>query len=102
MTRRPPTSTRTDTLFPYTPHFRSKLGHLESAAVHQLVFEEHDRILAADRGLQQPLAILRVIGRDHDQPGNARVPRPVILRMLRRHPARRAVDRKSTRLNSSH
>src|SRR3546814_10121979 len=50
-----------------------KFGHLESAAVHQLVFEEHDRILAADRGLQQPLAILRVIGRDHDQPGNARV-----------------------------
>src|SRR3546814_15176820 len=26
MTRRPPRSTRTDTLFPYTPLFRSKFG----------------------------------------------------------------------------
>src|SRR3546814_6852188 len=69
MIRRPPRSTRTDTLFPYTTLFRS-----EAAAVEQLVFEEDDGVLAADRGLEQALRVGRVIGRDHDQTRHARIP----------------------------
>src|SRR3546814_18937934 len=33
MIRRPPRSTRTDTLFPYTTLFRSQLGHLRANAL---------------------------------------------------------------------
>src|SRR3546814_13586603 len=83
MSRRPPRSTRTDTLFPYTTLFRS--------------------VLAADRGLEQALRVGRVIGRDHDQTRHARIPGRVVLAVLRRGTrSDSASDRKSTRLNSSH
>src|SRR3546814_13415268 len=36
MIRRPPRSTRTDTLFPYTTLFRSGEGHLLQRAVHRI------------------------------------------------------------------
>src|SRR3546814_8511776 len=44
MIRRPPRSTRTDTLFPYTTLFRSRVEAVELAArlLHQAVAEEHD------------------------------------------------------------
>src|SRR3546814_8503752 len=38
MSRRPPRSTRTDTLFPYTTLFRSRLDRLDFAAVRQPAF----------------------------------------------------------------
>src|SRR3546814_20401428 len=38
MSRRPPRSTRTDTLFPYTTLFRSRLDRLDFAAVLQPAF----------------------------------------------------------------
>src|SRR3546814_3345721 len=39
MIRRPPRSTRTDTLFPYTTLFRSKGGHAEGATVTDRLLE---------------------------------------------------------------
>jgi hypothetical protein len=33
------------------------LWHVEALAVEDLVFEEHDRIVVADGGLQQPLGV---------------------------------------------
>ena len=68
-----------------------ELGHVEAAAVHQLVLEEHDRILGADRGLEQALRVGRVIRRDHDQAGDAGIPRREVVRMLRTDARRRAV-----------
>src|SRR3546814_10413342 len=57
--RRPPRSTRTDTLFPYTTLFRSLLRRVEEgrkgaadvAKAHRLaVGERHDDAIGADRG----------------------------------------------------
>src|SRR3546814_11094568 len=72
MILRPPRSTRTDTLFPYTTLFRSGRGR---------------RLRAGRRlGIASPRGVgLRLCARRRD---------PL--------PARRRVDRKSTRLNSSH
>src|SRR3546814_5576026 len=107
MIRLPPRSTRTDTLFPYPTLFRSALAHdprladrqheivdvvhVEAAAIEQLVFEEDDGIFGADRGFQQPLGIGGVIGRDHDQAGDARIPGCEILAVLRADARRGAV-----------
>src|SRR3546814_4352170 len=116
MIRRPPRSTRTDTLFPYTTLFRSAVRHRAErgrgspligpvGAVEADVVEVDGefRVLLAqpgDHGLgrlpeaderQSPkLAILRL---------GHRVP-PAGGRILER--AGRREDRKSTRLNSSH
>src|SRR3546814_13123020 len=82
MIRRPPRSTRTDTLFPYTTLFRS---------------EDARQAMVGMAEIADPLAI-DLSGFDGVvvSPG---VP-------LNRHPiadkAREAGDRKSTRLNSSH
>src|SRR3546814_20359862 len=69
MIRRPPRSTRTDTLFPYTTLFRS--GREAAREVHG-----------------QP--------REGDQPDDLH------RRGSARNPRQAGVDRKSTRLNSSH
>src|SRR3546814_5549270 len=52
MIRRPPRSTRTDTLFPYTTLFRSALSHRrnEPARRHHHILEHHE----ARRGRQYP------------------------------------------------
>src|SRR3546814_6655244 len=47
MLLRPPESTRTDTLFPYTTLFRPRAAHLATAAHHV-----HGRLLAALEGAQ--------------------------------------------------
>src|SRR3546814_15523239 len=73
MIRRPPRSTRTDTLFPYTTLFRSRVA---AARVLVAVAEAADAVLHEGRR--------EVHGRD-DRAGG-----------------RVEVDRKSTRLNSSH
>src|SRR3546814_11633473 len=61
MIRRPPRSTRTDTLFPYTTLFRSRRPipmAVERAVVDALGLEEDRRIVILDRGDQQPLGVI--------------------------------------------
>src|SRR3546814_15561891 len=88
MIRRPPGSTRTDTLFPYTTLFRS----VGEQVVALLVLEHVVDPVAlgrVERALERGLAGCGD-GRGRDAGDAARVVRRV------------GVDRKSTRLNSSH
>src|SRR3546814_7665479 len=57
MIRRPPRSTRTDTLFPYTTLFRSPVDHARDvvALAERVAQHAHQRGLALDR--RQPLAV---------------------------------------------
>src|SRR3546814_12468414 len=71
MIRRPPRSTRTDTLFPYTTLFRSNLS---------------SRLPKLRHSLPTILSAQNVIHRGSPYPGGRKDP----------------LDRKSTRLNSSH
>src|SRR3546814_18815092 len=95
--RRPPRSTRTDTLFPYTTLFRSDVGR-RLAARHMLAAREHHR---PEIGAQAEMIEMRFdpgarAGRG-DRPGQIGGQRPD-----ERDRARHRLDRKSTRLNSSH
>src|SRR3546814_7585367 len=106
MLRRPPRSTRTDTLFPYTTLFRSPLRHLHremdvtalgpaidlpAAGEHAVVAEVERRILDDDALVPIILDRVRKIDQDMARP---------LPEMIAVQPA--ALDRKSTRLNSSH
>src|SRR3546814_15108499 len=84
MIRRPPRSTRTDTLFPYTTLFRS--GQRQRARAGAQQFEVGADLYAAAQGDEQALAA--VAPAHVDAGGRGFQPRPA--------------DRKSTRLNSSH
>src|SRR3546814_2451689 len=105
MIRRPPRSTRTDTLFPYTTLFRSLLPRpvrhdapaLDADAVTLVAHPRADvlerqhvfaRAVAAGRGHLQPVAI-------QSQPRGVAIDAARIKQV-------QVVDRKSTRLNSSH
>src|SRR3546814_16787719 len=91
MILRPPRSTRTDTLFPYTTLFRSDNGRLDLKFLYQYFF--YIVIFAAGRTHRQ-IEFARgnyVIG---DQ--------KVVLRADLLRQLARPKDRKSTRLNSSH
>src|SRR3546814_9257632 len=123
MIRRPPRSTRTDTLFPYTTLFRSFELRLATsrAEVEAPAFVLGDVARggavdshAADRVLRRQV-FLRSLHELVAAAGIAEVEdsaRVLVGRLARRridgHPANRiphdtrAVDRKSTRLNSSH
>src|SRR3546814_20822774 len=113
MTRRPPSSTRTATLFPYTTLFRSR----------RTVFTEHLKIVdrRARRAEQRQrfrlcverVETLRLAGRPMSRPAipgeHHAQARPLSIGKvappdLEQPHARRAAlqDRKSTRLNSSH
>src|SRR3546814_16768744 len=86
MIRRPPRSTRTDTLFPYTTLFRSARGEIP----HQNAQVATAMVL----GIVLQVAVFKVYGR---------IDRP--LGAFAAHLTEscwRALDRKSTRLNSSH
>src|SRR3546814_9631325 len=113
MIRRPPRSTRTDTLFPYTSLFRSidRLagiqpagvdGALQAADVHHLEIAREDVVEAALRQapVQRHLAALEAL----DGHAGARLLALVaVARGLALAGADAAAeDRKSTRLNSSH
>src|SRR3546814_13669588 len=98
MIRRPPRSTRTDTLFPYTTLFRSGLADEVRAGVEQaldrrrgargrLVRGEPGGIAVAGDAALDVVQVLRREG----EPGERPLPAP-----------RHRQDRKSTRLNSSH
>src|SRR3546814_13658853 len=85
MIRRPPRSTRTDTLFPYTTLFRSDACC--AIVIRQLDFTLMSLMHADDAGL----------GKASGRPARAAAQHHV----HRRHEVL-ATDRKSTRLNSSH
>src|SRR3546814_2974065 len=108
MIRRPPRSTRTDTLFPYTTLFRSLAcaAGAAGAVLHRLrVAGQFDMDDKAEIG--EVDAPRRHVGRDADAgaAGAQRLEGMVafILAMLPRQRHRReAAERKSTRLNSRH
>src|SRR3546814_3007115 len=122
MTRRPPRSTRTDTLFPYTTLFRSvgagRREHLTARdwiardAAPEIMDAAGDLFLIAfaekvDRRDNQPLAarVQLLVADARDQPDIADAHlelRPALPRHRhRRVVRRRQLDRKRTRLNSS-
>src|SRR3546814_13649113 len=70
MTRRPPRSTRTDTLFPYTTLFRSLDGRLSHQVRHQYPYCLTLRKfwLAQESGNDEPL--LQAVGISKDAPMN--------------------------------
>src|SRR3546814_15299770 len=99
MTRPPPISTRTDTLFPYTTLFRSAATVLHIGELDALDAEAEARITvpalrAASRRLGRQL--VRVAGRCWPSAILATLPEAP------HQPVALGVDRKSTRLNSSH
>src|SRR3546814_12584383 len=105
MIRRPPRSTRTDTLFPYTTLFRSSLASGCSLAAafladHVLQAARHV-VVAGDRGEDAGDPQARFadgVHRDGRRPGVADDEEAKGNHLDRRLP----LDRKSTRLNSSH
>src|SRR3546814_1781986 len=108
MIRRPPRSTRTDTLFPYTTLFRTRAGlfdHLRPE--HEPVGDLHQaRNEGHLRGLR-PGAVLQPEWRYGRRPGRRKLGLlPAVLLLRLRLGAsvqlRDRQDRKSTRLNSSH
>src|SRR3546814_6828183 len=107
MIRRPPRSTRTDTLFPYTTLFRSPLVARLNADTRQIYIRA--RISDAARQDLSTIANMRVNGREGPVPlasvaslsmesGPAQIDRYD----RQRYVTIGAEDRKSTRLNSSH
>src|SRR3546814_4454113 len=99
MIRRPPRSTRTDTLFPYTTLFRSIHGNTQVAAeFRRLCGNRRARIQRdADQGTGGG-------GRDAEQGGGTQEIASADLAAtgFRCQLSNGRVDRKSTRLNSSH
>src|SRR3546814_12671869 len=98
MIRRPPRSPRTDTLLPYTTLFRSRNHALTR---HATVVTPTDMQLYCLRvGIDhpQPTHLIDILGRieNRHQPVHAVTGNPIV------HRGEKAVDRKSTRLNSSH
>src|SRR3546814_8635266 len=103
MIRRPPISTRTDTLFPYTTLFRSfhQLARLDVQRRERLVHE--DDVGVADERLRQHGALahaarhlVRIAFFEAAQAHAAQPLAAALERLGTRH-----ADRKSTRLNSS-
>src|SRR3546814_15126067 len=97
MIRRPPRSTRTDTLFPYTTLFRSTLALGQNVHLGREVRVRLDRA-----GLGQHLAALDVFTLGAAQQDTDVIARLTLVQQLAEHFNARARDRKSTRLNSSH
>src|SRR3546814_4517122 len=117
MIRRPPRSTRTDTLFPYTTLFRSEVRflHLYIApqrlareAVMRLDREPRELELRDRTYIQDPSladACRALLAADWNVPAArlaASSAAESVLHHLLAHGTGRPADRKSTRLNSSH
>src|SRR3546814_14221785 len=98
MFRRPPSPTRTDTLFPYTTLFRS--GEVVGIGPRQAVFENpghpYTRKLMAAVPVADPGKRKTELRLMTDE-----IPSP-LKPVGYEPPAREYLDRKSTRLNSSH
>src|SRR3546814_15745898 len=98
MIRRPPRSTRTDTLFPYTTLFRS--ASADDAEDVALFHDE--QVLAIDLHFgARPLAEQNAVARLHVQRGHLAI-FAARARAYGDDLAFLRLDRKSTRLNSSH
>src|SRR3546814_17015637 len=89
MIRRPPRSTRSDTLFPYTTRFLSKCGERWDKDEDQLMLEAYEEAMA-DAGIEASQIDAAWLGAAFDAQNIGPSGIPL------------AVDRKSTRLNSSH
>src|SRR3546814_12951555 len=98
MIRRPPRSTRTDTLFPYTTLFRSV--RITGCTVHYVRAEVDDGPIVAQAAVPvapddtEETLNARVLAAEHRLYGMA-------VRLIAEGKAK-VEDRKSTRLNSSH
>src|SRR3546814_8671542 len=108
MIRRPPISTRTDTLFPYTTLFRSPARAVAVVVRHRLPRPARHRLELAGLAAREA-GRLRSRAPDHLLAGYAQPAgfRPPLLCAVPSAHARRAAglrrgDRKSTRLNSTH
>src|SRR3546814_5294862 len=106
MLRRPPISTRTDTLLPYTTRFRSVLRGDGAAQRNRLAIDELGflgRLQIVGRAAADVLVRARQRA-DADAPradgGREGGDRPAARGITKKAPVTR--DRKSTRLNSSH
>src|SRR3546814_15599929 len=100
MIRRPPRSTRTDTLCPYTTLFRSM--KVNSVAGLTRGAEMRDRVLDLARVGMPDDAIAAVLTDEgHRSPSCAGSVLPITVQRIRLGAGVKA-DRKSTRLNSSH
>src|SRR3546814_15319194 len=97
MRRRPPISTSTDTLFPYTTLVRSPFAAVHDPAVaFPFGARQHHRRIGTGAGMR--------FGHD-DRGAHLAVDdrlQPLIFLVLARHAVEHEQDRKSTRLNSSH
>src|SRR3546814_4326040 len=62
MIRRPPTSTRTDTLFPYTTLFRSFAGCISNLEVEHVLWRHSVRCFGLQEHPQDPPFTVEVIG----------------------------------------
>src|SRR3546814_3771902 len=99
MIRRPPRSTRTDTLFPYTTLFRSAASSSATAAINRLVVQ---RIFVSPGCERLDAAPQPVIPRRVAAAYNAMAAAFDTLRLsIADEIGSRARDRKSTRLHSS-
>src|SRR3546814_11754331 len=95
MTRLPPRSTRTDTLFPYTSHVRSHAEALARADKLKGTRLYSDRLMATNIALYERLGYVRE-KETESEPGM------VAVHMVRSLAPWRRADRQRTRLNSSH
>src|SRR3546814_11884139 len=102
MIRRPPRSTRTDTLFPYTTLFRSSGCHDPPASTRNAL--EGGAVNAPtriDRIPDWPAMMTRQLAADYCCLSIAQFEREIVSGRLPA-PVNLGGDRKSTRLNSSH
>src|SRR3546814_5423688 len=114
MIRRPPRSTRTDTLFPYTTLFRSILDQPEQPRTRIALLRQRgqradlDEAEAEVRHRVRDAGVLVETRRDADGIGKGETREPASEHRARqrlpraRQGGERVQDRKSTRLNSSH
>src|SRR3546814_11997945 len=98
MIRRPPRSTRTDTLFPYTTLFRSRLrqalhmlgerlgftqgGHASKALVHALTALPHDLLIGFDDASVERVSTAMMSLVDRQRPRLVMVEAPLARHML--------------------
>src|SRR3546814_11642471 len=68
MIRRPPRSTRTDTLFPYTTLFRSAPGHILPEAGLPGALDHHD-LETRPQQIAQAADVMRIAGADENVRG---------------------------------
>src|SRR3546814_17112384 len=100
MYRRPPRSTRTDTLFPYTTLFRSTPALIATKILVELVNWSETRWVASSA-----FSVIRPPKRETIYPNNVKNEGELRVREIREYHVQQkkeTLDRKSTRLNSSH